>query len=411
MIDFKKMSRLILKRNGFWLMLIVVLSLLINTVVFRESTKSLYNSLMESVYSLENKNSEKIDEEAKLSIEFINDADKKSQKLKEKYKIKSDEELEKLTEEELDDYHKNKDENFYMNEASYDIYKNYRNRIIDSETDNFIFGFGLNGFAIILVLVLSILLTSMEHMTNYYDFTRMLPWKKEKGFLMKIGFGILFIMLYLLISTGINYFIIKSSNFSELVNSYNIFVPVAKQFFYYLALFLIFMGTGIISGNVIGHFGLIILVFGFLNFTFFILAVAFFLFKGNQYSYEPLIEFEKFVDKQNPILKTVLNPISNLRFNYETIIGLLIIALIIVIIAFYITRKSKTENSGYLLLSKPAAIIAKTYAILVLTSIGYDLVSSTFLTNFSVFGFIIYALLLFTSYKIFDVLFNIKLKV
>ena len=92
-------------------------------------------------------------------------------------------------------------------------------------------------------------------------------------------------------------------------------------------------------------------------------------------------------------------------------LGYLALAIIWAIIAYMINNKVNAEKSGYLVISKPFEVIAKVMGTLSTASILYIILNSSLLNSQSVvINIICYVLSLLLSYKLFDILFKVRLK-
>ena len=92
--------------------------------------------------------------------------------------------------------------------------------------------------------------------------------------------------------------------------------------------------------------------------------------------------------------------------------GLIIIFSIIVFaISYSLIEKTKTENSGKMVLLKPIESLAKALVILSFSSIGTMIFQSSLFEGFSIMNFVVFGILIFVFTKIFNILFKLRLKV
>lgn len=415
MADFKKMIKLQSKRNAFWIMLTLVIFMMINAFFSSYQVKNFSNGIFDSISALEDiaaksgKKIEKMEKPEKLTEDYILYGDKLKDYIVKRYNIKNNRDDDNVEDEDKF-FAEDKDrDSYYSIEAEVNNYEYYREDLGGDKSKGFSLGFGTNALIIIFAFILSMFLTSMEHMTEYYDFTRMLPWSKSKDMGMRAGFGILIIAIHVLLFVLMNYFFIQNSNIADFVNLGNIFLLFLKELAFYLGLFLMFFSVGAMSGNILGHFGLTIISMGYLNLFAFIVSVLISLVKKG-YSYDFYDKVFKFVGNQNQYVQTLLSPASHLDLSKESMLGFLTLGLLLFLISLSLFKKAKTERSGLMVLDKKIEFIAKTYAIFMLTSIAFDVMTGFLQNRTIIIDYIFYFLFLFASYKIFDSLFKIKLK-
>ncbi|MGO3018251.1 MAG: hypothetical protein ACTIH2_03775 [Anaerococcus sp.] len=416
MKDFVKLSKLQWKKNSIWIILLIIATLLINTMTFRYNVKETYNNITISVsdfeYYLGIKGAQKKKKPEKISVEYIKYGGKLRDRVVKKYDIIPNERLSSMDSKDVDRYYsKERKDIFYKAESSIDNYDYNIEKILNENPNNALFSQYTNFFMVPFLFLLAMLLTSIEQMTNYFDFSRMLPWSKTKDFVMKIVFGLLLVLVTFGVHIGIEQVVVGTSGLSEVYNLTGILLYFVRNMLLYWLIFIIFISAGAISGNIFGHLGMAIVVFGFFNIITYLISVI----KNGVLKigvmYDIIDSFHKFVEKQHPIIKQVLDPLGESYIDNNFLIGYAIIAIIVFALGLLVVKNMKTENSGYMIVNKPIKILCQSMGILTLTSIIFTIVTST-LADYNVYiGIGIYVFFLFASYKLFKALFNIKIKV
>lgn len=416
MKNFKKLLKLQAKRNSLWIILLIIATLLINTISFTYKIKETNNNLEESVqkfeYLLDLKENEISKKPNKINDEYLEYANNLRAKLIKKYKIITNDELSKLESKKVDEYYgKDRKEVFYEASNAISNY-DYNIKLVKSKkAEDLIFAKNANAFMFFVVLIMAIILTSIEHMSNYFDFTRMLPWSKSKDFLMKTVMGILLTTLIFIVQIGIEHLIIMTSSLSEIYSLGGNVVFFLKELILLLLLFIIFVSAGVMSGNIFGHLGINVVIFGFFNIIFYSLSVIESIIKGVHSDQLIINKFNDFVSKQNPIIRHFIFPLKDTDYSNEFIIGYAMIALIVFLIGILVAKNMKTEKAGYMIMNKIIEKVCFIFAVFSLNSVIFTLLSSTIYNINMYLGLVLYFFLLFTSYKLFKAFFNVKLKV
>ncbi|MDD7463474.1 MAG: hypothetical protein SOW41_00500 [Anaerococcus sp.] len=416
MKDFKKLFKLQWKKNAIWLILLIIGSLLINTLTFKSYTKDIYRGLTNSVESFEEsldiKKDKRIKKPKEIDKSYIEYGDKLRDKLVEKYGIIPNEELMSMETDEIDKYYA-KDRSMEFNTidskvANYDV---RRDQLLNGNSENNLFSQYTNFFIFPFLFILAMLLTSIEQMTNYFDFTRMYPWSKTKDFAMKLVFGLLLTLVVYLLHIGIEQVMMKTSGLAKLYTSSGLARFFVKELILYWIFFVIFLSTGAMSGNIFGHFGLNIIAFGLFELSVFDISTIQTVINGLDYGPTIMTGFDEFLAKQEGVLLYLLSPLRDFNLSNEMLIAHGIIAALVFILAYFIVKHMKTENSGYMVINRPLKIFSQTLASLTLTALIFNIVTSTFVDYNVYIGIVLYLFLLFVSYKLFKALFNIKIKV
>ena len=170
------------------------------------------------------------------------------------------------------------------------------------------------------------------------------------------------------------------------------------------------------SGNILGHFGLTVMTFGFVDILDGIIGnMSEILFGYSDYNRTFVSLIEKNIPNNgnliNTILRVILRPLTNFDTTKYGVIGLIIFSLIVFSISFSLIEKTKTENSGKMILLKPIENFAKVLVIILFASIGTMIFQSSIFEGFSIMNIVVFGILIFVFTKIFNILFKLKLKV
>ena len=417
MRDFKKEIKILSRRNGFWIILVLAVSLLFSGLFQTKSLDESYRSLIQTTNTLNKmaKTGKKYDKYTKIDKKFFQDNDVIFEKMSKKYKYEENInfDYEKASQKEIDER-----EEFQLKYGEYistlDQYK-YLSQEAKGKSNNFYFSY-ISVMGIVVAIVLGVLFSSMEHATSYYEFARTYPWTKKKDFLMKICFGFMIILGFVILSSALNYMILKTSNFEILKTGTRQIPETIKGFGMLSAIYLSILSAGFMAGNILGHFGLTIMTFGFLDILDGIIGNISQILLGysdNNRTFASLIE--KNIPNNgsliNTIFRVILRPLTNFDSTKYGVIGLIIFSLIVFSISFSLIEKTKTENSGKMVLLKPIENLAKILVIMLFSSIGTMIFQSSIFEGFSIMNFVVLAILIFVFTKIFNILFKLKLKV
>lgn len=417
MKDFKKEIKILTIRNGFWIILAVLVSLLFYGVFQTNTLEEKHDSLVDftNKINIMANTGKKYKKDVVIDKEFFEKNDIIFKKMAKKYEYgKYDNfDFSKASEEEMKKYdeYQLKNGEYLQNLTSY----NYLSKEMKEKTNNF-FSIPISITGMIVVLVLGFLFSSMEHSTSYYEFARTYPWTKKKDFLMKIIFVLMIIFGFVLISSILNYMIVKTSNFEILKTGVKYIPGNLKNFGFLSALYLTILSVGFMAGNILGHVGLGVMTFFFIDIVNSIWESLNMLFKG-EFLYERsliyLIEDKIPNDESyfNKIIKVVLRPAANYDNSYLALAGLIIFSLLVFIVSYSLIEKTKTEKSGKMVLLKPIENLAKVLIILLCACGGTMIFQQSVFKGFSIINFVIFAILIFVFTKIFNILFKLKLKV
>lgn len=417
MRDFKKEIKILSRRNGFWIILVLAVSLLFSGLFQTKSLDESYRSLIQTTNTLNKmaKTGKKYDKYTKIDKKFFQDNDVIFEKMSKKYKYEENInfDYEKASQKEIDER-----EEFQLKYGEYistlDQYK-YLSQEAKGKSNNFYFSY-ISVMGIVVAIVLGVLFSSMEHATSYYEFARTYPWTKKKDFLMKICFGFMIILGFVILSSALNYMILKTSNFEILKTGTRQIPETIKGFGMLSAIYLSILSAGFMAGNILGHFGLTVMTFGFLDILDEItgnISQITLGYSDYNRTFAYLIN-EKITDNGNPIntiLRVILRPLTNFDTTKFAVIGLILFSLIVFSISFSLIEKTKTENSGKMVLLKPIENLAKILVIILFASTGTMIFQSSIFEGFSIMNFVVFGILIFVFTKIFNILFKLKLKV
>lgn len=418
MSDFKKLFRITIKRFGIWIFLISILVALANGLGLKNGLDVDSKNFKESINEMANATNISFKlKNRKIDKEFLSQAEEIAKTYQEKYKLKENEELQKVDEQEfqknMENFQKEFGEDYYLITQPYYTYNNYLttwkdyggNKVENSYGGNYIEDLTLP--ICFFIFIIAILVTSLEESLPYYEFTCMFPWRKKDEIVMKSFMVFIFGLSIFLINYLIGMGLMKASDWGPLISLIGL-ETISKMLLMFFATSIFSVALGMIAGNFIGHLGLSIIAIGAFRLieTLIFVIVAIF---DHKLAYD-------FSENYNDIaysLPDFLKPfdiVFNVDKSYPSIAGFLVIAILWAILAYGINSKISSEKSGLMIISKPVSIWAKTLGILSLTTVIYYLISTVVAPYNMLIKLIIYALGFLISYKLFDVLFKVRLK-
>ncbi len=409
MKDFKKMLKLTWKRYAIWLILVGFFFTLSNVLGVKNNLKwdavRITDNITEMEGYLTGKKTYRRDQ--KIDEKYLKDAEKTAQAFADKYNLKF--EGDRFYDEAY--YERLNKSNLWDKQNIYEQYirgmenvKDYKLNMTEKLTSSMV-------ISLIFILILSMGLTSIEESLNYYDFTRMLPWSKKKEFFMKLGLALIFGLALFLINSLMVSVTIKGSVFSEIASFADLPNFFMKTVISLVSASLVGVSLGLLSGNFLGHMGLGIIAVGFIEW-FKLVIYSFLGIFGDLYSTNFNDNFNNFKDGLSPAGKVFLSLINVDFDKTPTLWAGLVVALVIGLIAYFLIGKSSAERSGYMVKNKVLSGIAKWAGILSLTSILFVITASIVTPDTSnvIIRILAYGLSLLISYKLFDILFKIRLK-
>ena len=413
MKDLNKLLKITIKRFGIWILIFSLLIAMINGMQTRNRLMGDSELLKSAVYDMSDDLGMEIDNSQKINRDYLNEASKIANAYAQKYELKSDKELDIMTEKEQNVYYQKLEskygEEIWTKESNYKTFESMKTANEDGSMGAGAYLEDSTKGILILVAIISMLITSLEQSLPYYEFTMMFPWKKKDEVWMKAIIVFIIGLLIFLINLLSNIMMINASDFGSLLNVASLGDSIFKSILMVLSTSIITVATGMIAGNFVGQIGLLIIAAGSIDLVKTILDSFIGVFSSNLVD---VIDkgYMNFKNNLPNIIKPFIN-LLNVDFTYSSIIGLILVAFVWAMLAYFVNSKQNSENSGYLVLSKPVANVAKVLGILTLTSILNMLGSATFsgVKNI-IFSIVIYAISLLISIKLFDILFKVRLK-
>ncbi|WP_276862326.1 hypothetical protein [Anaerococcus tetradius] len=413
MRKFNDLLKFTWKRFSVWILLVTIFCTMAVGILVQNNIKNDYERFTNCVSDMrENLYGGKHNEDIEINEESIDKIKIEALKLKGKYKLCDDDDVFSMDVDgkAQDDYFERLSKN-----GGYDAHYIYNN--IRSFLEKFDDGkFNGSGYyealvfpIVIFIGLFALSITSLEQSLAIYDFTRLMPWKKKDELIMKIGIVFLFGMVIFAINALVLAFILKASAFGKVVSFALIAGQILRNILIFLGASIISTSLGFICGNFLGHLGLYIMTLaGFelyrvnLNMTL------------NAFSFDFAERVEdlirSFEGRLNPFFKTLMS-LSYMRVDsLITILAFLIVALVIFILALYLSKNQSSERSGYMIANKKLGVFCKLMASLTLANLMTSILASVFVQKISPVIVIIFILALLISYKFFDMLFKIRLK-
>ncbi|WP_311561701.1 hypothetical protein [Peptoniphilus duerdenii] len=265
----------------------------------------------------------------------------------------------------------------------------------------------LNFSLIILAVVVAFLLSS-EFMTSFYKFMRQVPVKREGVYVAKVIFGILSLMVYLVVSLGINYLLVRNTPFGNILTFSGIGSSLGKNILKSIAIFLGAFGVGTVSGNIIGFFGMLIITFGgeFLQELYLRFYQVFF--NTDSITFSDLNNFEKMMEK-NPIYSIVNSAKTILDGKY--ILNIVFLCVLYFLIGLIVTKLNDGSRTTKCIVLKGVSKVVMAIAIFTTVCASTLLINGIFGSGAGV-GMLMYpfaAFMLFVSYKFYKMLFEVNI--
>lgn len=409
MKDFGKLLKLTWKRYAIWLMLVGFFFTLSNTLGVKSNLKWDALRVTDNVSRMEkNLGEEKTyPDDQKIDEKYLKEAEKTAQAFAKKYKLRYRKErsydedyMEKLNNDDLWEKQSTYEE-FMRSMEKLDSYKlNMTEKLISSL-----------GLSLVFIMIISMGLTSIEESLNYYDFTRMLPWSKKREFLMKIGLALVFGLALFMINILMVSITIKGSVFSEIASFAKIGTFLMKSMISMVSASLVGVSLGLLAGNFLGHIGLGIIAIGFIEW-FKLIIFSFLGIFGDTYPGTFNDVYYNFKRSLSPAAQVFLSLLNASFDKTSTLWAGLVVALIIAIGTYFLIGRSSAERSGYMVKNKALSQICKWAGILSLTSILFVIIAGLVSSGDGnvILRILAYGLSLLISYKLFDILFKIRLK-
>ena len=409
--NFKKLLRLTWMRFSIWIILIFTFLTIISQVNLINNIKYDYDSFIEANNTIRRDLSlDEYPKDYKIDDKFLIENDKVANEYKNKYKLKRYYELDKMSLGQRDDY------NQYIynkNLEKKDMSLNIVDDIYRKTTGGKI---GVNDYikiiiipVIIFIIIFSISITSLEKSLNFYEFTKMLPWKNKDELFMKSFLSFLFGCLIFIINILIMLVELKSSGFSSAFTLKSDYITIFRYLLIFLATSVLSTSLGYIAGNFLGHLGLLLIVF--LGITLIVgnieLLVSLFSESTRGIIFD---HYDKFIQSSNDFIKSLVSLTNFNQASLGSILALFIISFLASVIAIKTNKNKYSEKAGYMIINPIIAKFCKVLASITLANSISSLVSGVFTENLGLINIIIFGLSLLISFKFFDILFNIELK-
>lgn len=429
MRDFIKLLKLTWKKFGLWVMLFSIFTAVVVSLKFKDDIKYDANNIRIAVQYMAKDTNISIDT-SRIDKEFIDEADKIAKAYIEKYDLMDADYIAPEDMDKYDKYYQKKlekyGEKFYMKEEPISRYNDYRKLLTSESLDffktisydeaekyylSYAESFVRTSIApvLIFVFIISLIITSLEQSLPSFEFTMMYPWRKRDEVWMKSLISFIFSLGILLIINLIGAAVLKSSDLGSAISFRGIGQLLFNNSLIVLATSILSVATGMIAGNFIGHMGMFLVAGGGIFIIRYIIYTFISVFDSSA-----SLSFNMAFDSFEINLPRFFKPfVLILRTTSEIpeILGYLAVALIWGLIAYLVNDKISAEKAGYMVTSKPFEWIAKILGTLSLTSITFIILNSSFSYNPSLFvNLILYGLALLLSFKLFDILFKVRLK-
>lgn len=265
----------------------------------------------------------------------------------------------------------------------------------------------LNFSLIILAVVVAFLLSS-EFMTSFYKFMRQVPVKREGVYVAKVIFGILSLMVYLVVSLGINYLLVRNTPFGNILTFSGIGSSLGKNILKSIAIFLGAFGVGTVSGNIVGFFGMLIITFGGKILQELYLRFYQLFFNTDSITFSDLNKFERMMEK-NPIY-SIVNSANTILFG-KYILNIVFLCVLYFLIGLIVTKLNDGSRTTKCIVLKGVSKVVMAIAIFTTVCASTLLINGIFGSGSGV-GMLMYpfaAFILFVSYKFYKMLFEVNI--
>lgn len=260
---------------------------------------------------------------------------------------------------------------------------------------------------IILAVVVAFLLSS-EFMTTFYKFMRQVPVKREGVYVAKVIFGILSLMVYLVVSLGINYLLVRNTPFENILTFSGIGSILGKYILKTITVFLGAFGVGTVSGNIVGFFGMLIITFGGIILEELYLRFYQIFFNTDSITFSDLSNFRKMMEK-NPIY-SIVNSANTILFG-KYILNIVFLCVLYFLIGLIVTKLNDGSRTTKCIVLKGVSKVIMVVAIITTVCASTLLINGIFGSGSGV-GILMYpfaAFMLFVSYKFYKMLFEVNI--
>lgn len=263
-------------------------------------------------------------------------------------------------------------------------------------------------FSLIILAVVVAFLLSSEFMTSFYKFMRQVPVKREGVYVAKVIFGILSLMVYLVVSLGINYLLVRNTPFGNILTFSGIGSILGKNILKTIAVFLGAFGVGTVSGNIVGFFGMLIITFGGKILQELYLRFYQIFFNTDSITFSDLNNFSKMMEK-NPIYSIVNS--ANTILDGKYILNIVFLCVLYFLIGLIVTKLNDGSRTTKCIVLKGVSKVVMAIAIFTTICASILLINGIFGSGAGV-GILMYpfaAFMLFVSYKFYKMLFEVNI--
>lgn len=266
-------------------------------------------------------------------------------------------------------------------------------------------GIGPMFFAIFLAIVLM----SAEHLTNYYEFTRLYPWKRRQEFIYKILYGLVALSVFYLIVFLINYLASSRSIIHNLIGPID-YKFVLMDYIRVVSYYLIAMSIGAMAGNILGHLGMMLIAFmgtTLIDYNYLIIQNAFL---NNEYDGFLILDA---LQGTNGLALGFLNPYTGYLDRIDAqahlvLIGLVLAAALYMVLGLYYSQNADSSRSKMLVMPKPISVIVEIFAVVTTASIFFMISQSLFSSNW-ILSIVMYLIGLGVSFKFYNAFFRVQM--
>lgn len=273
-----------------------------------------------------------------------------------------------------------------------------------------------NGYGVVLFLaaILGIILTSGEHLTSFYQFSRTTPWPRWKDLMAKTLLGLVTVTLLFALIVALNYFILQSSPIRALF-ALNHLDDVFSRYLACVATYFFVLGIGSFAGNFLGHLGMLLVGYlGIELYTWDIQMIFSVITRTDNFRVSFIERILKQVDNLPDILRVMISPMRVIAGNADTtrlpiVLGFLLLGLIYLALGFLYHEHSNAERSGMMILPPWLAKFIFAMAVITTTVILSSMFFFFGTVSAGYFGYVAFVLFFFISYKVYRVLFGIRI--
>lgn len=270
------------------------------------------------------------------------------------------------------------------------------------------------GFGIFMVmLILGFLLTSLEHLTPYYEFTRMFPWSNTKTYFSKITLGGIIVLVTHLVSAGIRYGQWKNSIYKNIIGLNQIWSEGLILILVVLGIYFMFMSIGTVSGNILGNFGMLIIGFGGIQLINYNILGLSYVVLGDLSNDYWLYKFTNWINELPEYIRVILTPITIMdSYSYNPtnnmkVFAFFAVSLVFLALGWFWTNHNKSERSGMLIMRRDVSLYAQALAVITTANSIFMLFRNT--VESRVISIPIFIIGFVLSYLFYKKLFNVRI--